>query len=147
MLSFSGRIQLVFVLRWKMMAKFTIVLQDPSFFKLMPLTHRNHNKLPIRSVFAKNLEKFRLMSENSRKNKKVFRKFVFPKMFSWSPLMLLWNSGQKFFGKTAQTLSPKIRDWQNIPSVYREKKIASKCSSGHLECSLLNAAGKRSSQI
>ena len=78
MLIFSGRTQLVFVLRRKRMAKYLIVLKEPSFFKMLPLTHRNHNRLPIRSdFFAKTLESFHLKSEKSRK--KIFlRKLVFP---------------------------------------------------------------------
>ena len=78
MLIFSGRTQLVFVLRRKKMAKFINVLKEPSFFKILRLTHRNHNRLLIRSVFlAKTLESFRLKSEKS--GKKIFlRKLVFP---------------------------------------------------------------------
>ena len=78
MLIFSGRTQLVFLLRRKKMAKFINVLKEPSFFKILRLTHRNHNRLPIRSdFFAKTLESFRLKSEKS--GKKIFlRKLVFP---------------------------------------------------------------------
>ena len=58
LLFFSGRTQLVFVLRWQKMAKYIIVSKEPSFFKMLPLTHRNHNRISIRSdFFAKTPEK------------------------------------------------------------------------------------------
>ena len=51
MLIFSGKTQLVFVLRRKKMATFITVFKEPSFFKMLPLTHGNQNKLALRSVF------------------------------------------------------------------------------------------------
>ena len=70
--------QLVFVLRRKKLAKFIFVLREQSFFEVLPLTHSDHNKLPFRSLFfAKNLEIFCSMSDNSRNNKYFFKKLVF----------------------------------------------------------------------
>ena len=65
----------------------------------------------------------------------------FLKMLLWSHLMLFWKCGQIFFRQSAHNLLPKIRNYLEIPGVFR-KKIPSRCSSGHLECSLHNAAWK-----
>ena len=44
------------------------------------------------------------------------------KMLVWSRIMLLWGTGQKMFGKRAQTLLPKVGNWQIFLGVFREKK-------------------------
>ena len=46
----------------------------------------------------------------------------FLKLLLWSPLMLFWKYGRNFFWSGAQNLLPKIRNWQNIPGVFRETK-------------------------
>ena len=147
MLFFSGKSQLVFVLRRKKTANFILVLKEPSLFEVLPLTQSNHKKLRFRSVFsATNMESFRSMSENSGNKKNFFKKLVFPQNVTMVAYNATWKTGQKIFGKRAQNLLPKVRNWQVFLGVFRDKN-PSKCSSGHLECSLHNAAGKRSSKI
>ena len=57
MLFFSGKGQLVSVLRRKKTAKFILILKKPSFFKMLPLTFINHIKIPFRSNFLPQISK------------------------------------------------------------------------------------------
>ena len=122
-LNFSGKIQLVFVLRRKKTAKFVLVLKQTSFFRVLPLTQRNLSKIPFRPVFfAKKLEYFRWMSKKSRQDEYFFEKLVFPQnvtLVAPNATLEIWP--EIFPEKSSKSIT-KNRNWQNNPGVLRDKK-------------------------
>ena len=120
---FPGKTQSISVPRRKKLAKFIMVLKEPSFFKVLPLTHVTHYKLPFRSIFLPKIwEVFAYCPKNPEKINISLKNLFFLKIWLWLRLMLFCKYGQKFFGKRAQNLLPKTRNWQNIPGVFRDTK-------------------------
>ena len=123
MLFFSGRTLLVFVLRRKRMAKFINVLKEPSFFKMLRLTHINHNRLPIRSdFFGQNSGKFSPKVRKIRK-KNFLRKHVFPQKVFLVALNATLEFWPDIFRKKGSNSLTKNSELTKHSWCFRRKKI------------------------
>ena len=82
LLHFSGKTQPISVPRRKKLAKFMMVSKEPSFFKVLPLTHVTHYKLPFRSFFLSKIREVFVYCPKNPEKKCFFKKLVFPQNFT-----------------------------------------------------------------
>ena len=133
MLFFSGKSQLVFVLRRRRRQIFYLFWKNHLYSKCCLWHNQNIINYVSDQCFLPQLGKIFAQCPKIPEIKNISSKNLFSlKMLVWSRIMLLWRTGQKIFGRTAQTLLPKDRNWQIFLGVFRDKN-PSKCSSGHLE--------------